>query len=355
MEPQINAFSLVQHIDRPAFCVIDGMIKAANKAALDRLVPLDQPVAPLIATAQAEYAAFTHGILSLTLQINNTNWVASVHNLGSCHLFKLNPSSADSELQALALAAQKLRHPLSQIMIMTERLFPQLNPQPGTPAADQVCRINKGLHQMLRIISNMSDAARYANDPPRIETQDVNAVLRELFEKGESLCEYLGIRLEYTGLSAPAYSLIDSEQIERSIYNILSNSLRFTPAGGCIQAKLTRRGNTLYLTIQDSGAGAGESEVGSLFDFFLREPSLMDSDHGIGLGLTLIRTCANAHGGTVLLDSLPDQGFRLTMSLPIRLDSTLRTPPLRIDYGAERNHGLIELSDSLPPELYQLK
>lgn len=353
MEPQIQAEQLLEHIDRPAFCVSGGIIKAANQAALDRLIPLQQPVAPLIATAQEEYAAFTDGILSLTLRIGDTPWIASVYNVGTFHLFKLEPRKADSELQALALAAQKLREPLTRIMSITEHLFPKLELQPNSPAEDQVSHINRGLHQMLRIIGNMSDAARYTNDPPRMETRDVDAVLRELFEQAAVLCEFSGIRLEYTGLSSPAYSLIDSEQLERSIYNILSNSLKYTPAGGKIQAKLTRRGNTLYLVIQDSGSGMGGSGIGDLFDRFLREPAVEESRQGIGLGLALVRACANIHGGTVLLDSSDGQGLRLTMSLPIRLDNTLRSPILRIDYAGERNHGLIELSESLPPELYK--
>lgn len=351
METQINAAQLVQHIDRPAFCVVDGIITAANKAAADRMIPVNEPVAPLIADAQEEYAEFTDGLLSMPLQVGETKWIASVENMGTCHLFQLEPNSAEAQLQALALAAQKLRDPLTGVMAITDHLFPNLDIAEDSPAAEQMARVNKGLHQILRIINNMSDANRYTTEAPRMETRDVDAVLRELFEQAAVLCELSGIRVEYHGLSSPAYSLIDSEQLERCIYNILSNCLKSTPAGGSVHAELTRRGNTLYLTVQDTGSGA----AGEFFNRYLREPAIEDSKQGIGLGLKLVEACASTHGGTVLVSPNEKQGLRLTVSLPIRLDGSLHSPAFRIDHAGERSHGLLELADSLPYELYKPK
>lgn len=351
METQINAAQMVEHIDRPAFCVAEGIIIAANKGALDRQVPLNASVEPLITDAQEEYAGFRGGILSLTIQVGESKWVASAEDMGTCHLFTLDSGDTGSELRALALAAQKLREPLAGVMASTDRLFSTLVPAETPSATEQMARINRGLHQMLRIINNMSDAARYSTDKPRMETRDVDGVLRELFEQAALLCGFSGIQVEYHGLSRPVYSMIDSEQIERCVYNILSNCLKSTPAGGSVRAELTRRGKKLYLTIQDTGCGAAET----VFNQFLREPGIENSKHGIGLGLKLIQACANAHGGTVLVEPRTDQGLRLTISLPIRLDNTLHSPALRIDYAGEHSHGLMELSDSLPYELYMPK
>ena len=354
MESQTNIIKMMQLMDRPAFCVLDGIITGANQAALGRLVPLDQPVAPLLATGQTEYAAFADGLLYLTLEINGTHFGAAIHKVDEYHIFSLEPGNSDGELRVLSLAAQQLRNPLSSILSLTDRLFPNLERNEESPASEQIAYINRALHQMQRIINNMSDADRYCNAAPRLETRDVNAVIEELFEQAAHLCDSVNVRLEYTGLSTPAYSLIDSEQLERCIYNILSNALKFTPTGGSIEASLKRKNNILYLTIQDSGSGISQNVAGHLFTRYLREPAIEDKNHGLGLGMSLIRSCACAHGGTVLVESAKDQGLRLTMSLPIRLDTTnLRSPSVRIDYAGERHHGLIELSDSLPHALYK--
>lgn len=351
MESQSHIIELLQLMDRPAFCVCGGIILGANQAALNHFVPVEQPILPLLVTGQDEYAHFSNGWLYLTLDIGGSEYSAEVHRVDEYHIFTLEPENTRAELQVLALAAQELRTPLSNIMATTDLLFPSLDQDDGSSATQQMARINRGLHQLLRIVSNMSDAARYSTSPPRKEAQNVDALLRELFDQAAPLCELTGVSLEYTGLSSPVYSLIDQEQLERSIYHILSNSLKSTPAGGFIRAKLTRGGNTLHLTIQDTGSGLSEHSGGNPFDRFLREPSVTGGS-GIGLGLHIIRTFAAAHGGTVLLTSPEGSGLRLLLTLPIRLgESTLHTT--RIDYAGERNHGLIELSDSLPPEIYK--
>ena len=137
--------------------------------------------------------------------------------------------------------------------------------------------------------------------------------------------------------------------------NIISNSLKFMPQGGTIQAKLTRRGQKLYVSILDSGSGIQESTRADLFSRYTREPSVEDGRFGIGLGLVLIRSTAYQHGGTVLVDQPMEQGTRVTMTLAISSGSTdhVRSPILKVDYAGERDHGLLELSEVLPADLYK--
>lgn len=338
---------------QPAFCVQDGIIIAANPAAMSRFVPVNEPVEELLLTGQKEYAEFSDGWLCLTLRIGGTDYGASVRRIDQYHIFTLEPDTVRSELQTLALVSQELRTPLSNVMTISDHLFPSLELEEDSPAAAHAAHLNQGLHQLLRIIGNMSNAARFSGATPNFITQDVDALLREQFEHAAALCKHRDIRVEYTGLAAPAYSLIDSEQLEQSIYQIISNSMNHTPKGGCIHAKLTRRGNTLRLTVQDSGSGLSKSSETNPFDRFLREPSVTDPERGIGLGMRIIHSFATAHGGTVLLTSPEDCGLRLMLTLPIRLDTTgLRSPMTRVSYSGERDSGLIALSDSLPPELY---
>lgn len=353
MEAQTNITAMIQLMDRPAFCVHNGIITAANQAALSRFVPVGVPVWPLLRTGREEYETFSDGWLSLTLELEGMACSASVSDVGGFRIFTLEPDTSGAELRVLALAAQELRNPLSRVTTMTDHLFPQLDLPEGSPEMEQMARINRGLYQMLRIISNMSDAARYCGTAPMLETRDVGAVMDEIFDHAATLLESMGAHLEFQGLPTPAYSMIDSEQLERCVYNILSNALRSCEPGSTIRACLTRKGNVLYLTVQDPGRGLSPAAAGNVFTRYLREPSL-DASSGLGLGMTLIRACAAAHGGTVLLKPGEDEGLTLTMSLPIRLrGDTMRCPPLRTDYAGERYHGLMELSELLPPDLYK--
>ena len=122
-----------------------------------------------------------------------------------------------------------------------------------------------------------------------------------------------------------------------------------------MEASLTRCGSKLRLTVTDSGSGISEEILGSLFTRHLRQPSLEESRHGIGLGMVLIRSAATAHGGTVLVQSSGKGGTKLTLTLAIRkeLKGNLGSPRLKVDYAGEYDHALTELADVLSPDLFK--
>lgn len=356
MEHKQDTLTMLDLIIRPAFCVENGMIVRLNKAAEGLLLEPGTPVSSLLSTGKTEYADFSGGCLYLTLEISGVQQGASVVRMDGFDVFLLEDDGDQAELKAMALAAQNLREPLTGIMTMAERLFPALEKLDDPAAAEQAARISRGLFQMLRILGNMSDADRYRNMAQfRKETLDITALMGDLFEKMALMCTHAGIELRFTNIQERIYSLADSEKLERAVYNILSNALKFTPKGGHIDARLTRRGARLYLTVQDSGCGIPESQRSSVYTRFLRQPGLDDSRQGIGLGMVLIRSAATAHGGTVLIEQPQEQGVKITLTLEIRQsqDNVVRAPGLRVDYAGEWDHSLIELSESLPASLYR--
>ncbi|MBQ9168802.1 MAG: HAMP domain-containing histidine kinase [Oscillospiraceae bacterium] len=351
-EDKTGMLDLIVH---PAFCVKDGVILQANQPASQRLVEIGTQISALIKTGSEEYADFSDGCLYLTLCISGQDCGASVSKVDGMDVFILEQDADHAELRAMALAAKELRAPLASVMTIADRLFPLLDQQENSAADEQIARINRGLFQMLRVISNMSDASSYTEAAANTETLDICAVLDEIFQKAQTLVTHTGIELNFSNLPSPIYCLVDEAKIERAIYNILSNALKFTPKGGFINAKLVRRGNKLYLSVQDSGSGVPSRLLGSIYARFQREPAVEDVRFGIGLGMVLIRSAAALHGGTVLIDQPTGQGTRITMSMEIRQSksTTLRSPMHKIDYAGERDHGLIELSESLPVKLYK--
>lgn len=348
-----DAMDMVEHLRQLAFCVQDGTIVKVNSAAANRMIEPGTPVEPLLKTGLEEYRDFSDGCLYLTLNVCDQELGFSVCRKHGFDLFQLEQDCESCELQSLALAARELREPLASIMISADHLFPAESDDPATNT--QIARINQGLFQMLRLISNMSDAGRYASSGAvSMETKNISTLLDEIFTKASALVEHTGIRLEYTGIADAIYGLVNAELLERAVLNIISNALKFTPKDGTIQSKLLRRGNKLYLSILDNGSGIPESTRSNLFSRHTREPGLEDGRFGVGLGFVIIRSAAQQHGGTVLVDQPAGCGTRVTLTLSIRPGSTdqVRSPILRVDYAGERDHGLLELSDVLPTELY---
>lgn len=355
MEQSNEAKGMLDLMVRPAFCVKDGIITHVNQAAQSYSITEGTEVHTLLYTGEEEYREFTGGQLFLTLKICGTLLGTSVTIAHGCHIFVLEQESDQAELQSMALAARELREPLASVMTVADRLFPMVTTAENAQAQEQIARINRGLFQMLRVISNMSDAARYTRETSgQFEIQNVRAVFQEVFDKAAALVEQTDVELRFHNLAQDVYSLLDTEKLERAVYNLLSNAVKFTPRGGFIDAKLTRRGSKLYLTVQDSGSGVDPKIRGNVYSRYLRQPGVEDGRFGIGLGMVLIRSAAAAHGGTVLMEHPEGLGARITMTMTIRQDRTdLRSSILKVDYAGERDHGLIELSDSLPAKLYE--
>ncbi len=355
MEQIENIVTMLDQISDPAFLVRDGIITQTNPSASRFLLESGSCVAPLLATGAQEYAEFCSGCLSLTLKLGDHLCSASVTRLSDCDLFVLSHEEDQAELQSIALAAQELRNPLSTVLSVTDRLFPLIGEQQDPVALEQIAKINRGLFQILRIVSNMSDAYRYSQDSStRFETRDVCDIVNELMSGLIPIVDFTGIKLKYTGPTKPIFCLVDSEKLERAVHNIISNALKFTPVGGTIDAQLTQRKNILYLTVENSKADVPGLSPANFYRQYRRQPGLDDSRFGIGLGMVLICSTAAAHGGTVLLEKTPLGGTRITMSIALRqsTDPHVRESILRVDYAGERDHRLLELSDSLPADLY---
>lgn len=346
MEQSQDILQLLDQQISPAFLVTDHNITYINTAAQRRGISLNTPISELISIGGEEYARFCEGSLCLTLNINGEACSATAICSAHQHIFYLESPYDDPELRAFALAAQYLRDPLSGAMNCAEAM--------AAEAADpQLAHLNKSLQQLHRAICNMSDAALYGETRvSRMELREITSVFQEHLEKAAQLSLHAGRVLEYSLPNTQIHTMIDSEKIERAIFNLISNAIKATKEGDKISAKLHQAGNKLYFCVSDNGNSLERSNI---FSRYLREPGMEIGYTGLGLGLTIVRKAAAAHGGTLLLEKLPRGGAKFTMSLAIKQPdkSGLRSPVrLPVDYAGGHDHALLELSDVLPSELY---
>lgn len=346
MEQMKDSPGLLELLPHPGFLVQENIIVRVNAPAAAMQVAVGTPISELLDSCREDYLAFSGDCLYLTLSLSGISMGACVLRMEEGDVFLLDDGQEDAVLQSMALASRQLRLPLSNVMASAENLFSHLPESPETREA--AARLNRGLYQLLRLVGNMSDAD---SSLTRQETLSMGGVFDEIFEKAGILCQQAGFCLDYSGLKEDLFALADRQQLERAVYNLLSNAMKFSPRGSTITARLTRRGCRLYLQIQDSGESPRPAD---LFHRYLRQNTLEDSRFGIGLGMVLVRACAANHGGTVLIDTPETGGTRVTMTMTLRqnTDTVLHSPILRVDYTGGRDSALVELSQQLPWELY---
>lgn len=349
MEQKESNPGILDLMIQPAFTVKNGIIEKVNEAGSKYLLDSGMAIEDLLLTGKNEYREFQEGCLYLTVSVAGIPCGASVRKIDGVDVFILEQDADHAQLQAMALAAQELRMPLSNVMTVADRLFPVTEDAEDPTVKEQVAQINRGLFQMLRIISNMSDAYRYEQQTePKMAVTNISGLIEEIFQHSAEQLHYGGKKLLLENNAKTVFGLADQEKLERAIYNIISNAVKFSSHDGQIYARLSRRNSMLYLTVQDEGGT--QPMQANIHARFRRQPGLEDSRFGIGLGMVMIRAAAAAHGGTVLISHPEEGGTKITMSIAINQDiePVVRSSDLRIDYAGERDHTLVELSDVLP-------
>jgi heavy metal sensor kinase len=110
----------------------------------------------------------------------------------------------------------------------------------------------------------------------------------------------------------------DGARLRRLFRSLLSNAVRYTDAGGTLRLRSWRDGGVVRLSIQDTGIGIPPESLGQIFDRFYRaDPARSRDSGGSGLGLSLARWIAEAHGGTIAVESQIGRGSTFTVSLPL--------------------------------------
>lgn len=107
---------------------------------------------------------------------------------------------------------------------------------------------------------------------------------------------------------------LDRGLIEQVLYNIIHNSLQYTPAGSTITIQVSHSDENCKITITDNGPGFPEQDLDTVFKKFYRLPNSITG--GTGLGLSIVKGFVEAHQGTVSLKNLPDQGAKFTLLIP---------------------------------------
>lgn len=351
MEKKSEILGLLDMMTRPGFCTKDFVIVKANPAARQLMLETGMDIRELLCTGIEELDNLSDGCLCLTLQTQCGKLDTAVTGMDGYLVFLADPESSDPLFQAMALVSRELRKPLDSVMRLTDQLLEQEDPT----VAEQAAQVNRGLYQLLRIVGNLSFPASAS---PSMELREVGALVDEIMEKSLAYLENRNLKITYTGLNRPVFSLVSATLLERALLNLLSNAVKFTPSGGQIRISLTQKGNRLQLQVHDSGSGIADQIRKDLFCRYLRQPGIEDSRHGLGLGLVLVRSCATLHGGTLLFDTPESGGSRFTLTMTIRQTASDRfLSPLNqwYDYTGGRDHLLVELSECLSTDYYNNK
>ena len=345
--------ALLDMFQHPVFLVKDGSVMEVNHAAKAKNIKVNTPIADILPHGNDDYCAYTGGCLSLTVQVDGADYIATVLRTEDGDVFHLQELGDSPDLQVMALAAQQLRAPLAEVMNATEALANTETIQ----NQHQIGLINRGLFRILREIGNMSAISTYRKGRKfGKETRNIVAVIDEIMEKAQSLCNTTSDRLQYTADKGVIYCSVDVEMLERAVYNLISNALKFSLANSPVIVKLHHKNEKILFTVESQSFDNTLTQ-GNLFMRYIRDASVEDGRHGLGLGIPLTQCAAAAHNGALLMDHPNDSTIRFTLTLSTKSDRdpVLKAPFPNFDYMGGWDHSLVELSDVLPSTAFEKK
>lgn len=333
---------MLNMIPMPAFTVRDSLLDCCNAQARQLLLEPGMALKALLTTGKEEYAAFDSGSLYLDITVHNTLWGATVTKVGDVDLFRLEQGGVSPELKAMSLLSSQLRAPMSSLVLTAKR---------GSDKPDG--ELLRDLDRVNRILNNVSNAYRFLLDSGvRQQDRHIRGILEEVLQECRELLAQANIGLEYRLSEKDIITTLDSQLFRQAVYNLLNNAAKHTEPGGSILVELTQAGKHLRLSVTNRGRAIREEVAANLFSRYTRHPNVEDGLYGLGLGLTIVKTMATAHGGTVLVDEPGPGQTRVSMTIAIRTGKPILRAP-SISVIRNRDDGRVMLSNLLPTTVYE--
>lgn len=219
----------------------------------------------------------------------------------------------------VATASHELRTPLTSLSGYLEM---SLDPAEGplSPTREQHLRIvQRNADRLAVLVDQLLFLARADSHPLALDRQPVAlaGILAEAAENAGPAARAKDIAVSVASDSPPNV-LADRTQILRVVDNLVANAVKFTPDGGSVNLTARRDGDTAVVEVTDTGLGIPAAEQPDLFNRFYRGTNAVEKAiPGSGLGLAISQVIAEAHGGTIRLESTPGSGSSFRLALPL--------------------------------------
>ena len=218
----------------------------------------------------------------------------------------------------LARLAHELRTPLTAILGWAKILRTGRMDVEATRRAVEV--IERNADSQRQLIGDLVDVGQVIAGTLvlQMSTVDLARVVRNVLESAGPAIEGKGLSVSVSFLSA-AEVRGDAERLQQVVGHLVSNALKFTPAGGSIEVRLSRSPQAVTLTVSDSGAGIAPDVLRHVFERLRQADPIGPRKHaGLGVGLAIVRHVVELHGGTISAESGgTDQGATFTVEVPV--------------------------------------
>jgi PAS domain S-box-containing protein len=247
-------------------------------------------------------------------------YVAAIINVSDRRRAEEALREANSRKDAfLATLAHELRNPVAALRNAVTLLSLPRTDAAVRDRADAI--VDRQLKQLVRLVEDLLDVSRISRG--QLQLRLARTTLAEVIQSAvESTSLALGAASQEVEVLLPDESIeleADTERLSQVFVNLLTNATKYTPAGGKITISAVATAEDVTVTVTDTGIGIPSDMLESVFGMFIQVHSTSDrASGGLGIGLTLVRSIVDLHGGTVTAESHgTDRGSTFRVRLPL--------------------------------------
>jgi len=219
--------------------------------------------------------------------------------------------------ELLSAVSHELRTPLTIVHGYAELLAARTERYDTEEIREIAQEIRRGAALMTRVVDDLGDYCRVERgrlrlDPQEIDVRDVVSETIEIFRRQRG-----GDRLDPAFPPEPVIARADPVRITQVVSNLIANALRYAPTGP-IHVRVAREDDCALIEVRDHGPGISPEALPHIWEMYYRAPEVVSSIAGTGIGLALVKSLVDAHGGTVEAESTPGQGAVFRVHLPVQ-------------------------------------
>jgi len=234
----------------------------------------------------------------------------------------------------LAGMSHELRTPLNAILGFSELLMDDGDTLTSSVRQNFLANIHTSGKHLLGLINDILDLAKVEAGQTELylESVAVEGVARGVLDLLTPLADRKQIGLHLT--EEPVSVVADHQKVKQMLINLVSNAIKFTPAGGRVDVSCRRRGQEVRIAVRDTGVGIAREDLPRVFEEFEQlEPPADQTAEGTGLGLALTKRFAELHGGWVEVRSQLGRGSTFTLHLPVEAAAPAARPRVPVAAG----------------------
>jgi signal transduction histidine kinase len=223
----------------------------------------------------------------------------------------------DRSREFLADASHELRTPLAALRTFNELLTNGAAANPAT-RAEFLESSRQQIERLDWLASNLLELSKLDSGLAALDLrpEDLRAVVENAIHQAEPEAKDRGIELVMELPEEPVRQRHDPQRMGQVLGNLVANALKYTPAGGRVTASVIRTPEGAELHVADTGVGIEPGELPHVFERFYRGSGGEVQATGAGLGLSIVRSIVDMHGGRVEIASAPGSGTEVVVSLP---------------------------------------